>query len=123
MDLDALSNRAIGLAIEVRKTIGPGLLEAVYRECLCLELAEAGIPYRSEVPIPVVYKGRVVPLGFRVDIPVDERMILEIETVSAITSVHRAQLLTYLRTSGVRVGLIVNFSAPRLKDGPMRCIV
>ncbi len=119
----ALSQRVIGLAIEVHRTIGPGLLESVYRECLCLELGEAGIPFANEVMVPVYYKDRNIPLGFRADIVVDHRIIIEVKAVASLLPVHEAQLLTYLRMSRIRVGLIMNFHANLLKDGLLRCIV
>jgi GxxExxY protein len=113
----------IGLAIEVHRTIGPGLLESVYRECLCLELGEAGIPFANEVMVPVYYKDRNIPLGFRADIVVDHSIIIEVKAVASLLPVHEAQLLTYLRMSRIRVGLIMNFHANLLKDGLLRCIV
>ncbi len=119
----ALSQRVIGLAIEVHRTIGPGLLESVYRECLCLELGEAGIPFANEVMVPVYYKDRNIPLGFRADIVVDHSIIIEVKAVASLLPVHEAQLLTYLRMSRIRVGLIMNFHANLLKDGLLRCIV
>jgi GxxExxY protein len=119
----ALSERVIGLAIEVYRTIGPGLLEAVYRECLCLELGRAGIPFGSEVIVPVFYKDRKIPLGFRADIIVDRSIIIEVKAVGSLLPVHEAQLLTYLRLSRIRIGLIMNFHADLLRDGLRRCVV
>ena len=123
MEHQELSNRVIGLAIEVHKTAGPGLLEHVYQECLCLELEAAGIPFQREVSIPIVYKGRTVPVGFRAGIVVAEAIILEIKGVPSLVPAHEAQILTYLRMSGIRVGFIMNFHAPLLKDGLRRFIV
>ena len=122
-ELDALSNRVLGLAIDVHRTVGPGLLEAVYQQCMCMELADAGIPFQSQTMVPVSYKGRSIPLGFRADIVVAEAMILEIKAVAAIIPSHEAQILTYLRMSGLRLGLLMNFHATRLKDGLKRFIV
>ena len=118
-----LTERIIGLAIEVHRTIGPGLLESVYAGCLCLELEHAGIPFESQVMVPVVYKGITIPLGFRSDILVANAVILEIKAVATLLPTHDAQILTYLRMSHVRIGLLMNFHAPRLKDGLRRFIV
>ena len=123
LELNALSNRVIGLAIEVHRTVGPALLEHVYRECLCIELEEAGIPFQSETMVPVHYKGRPIPLGFRSDIVVDNTILLELKAVTALVPAHEAQILTYLRMSGMRLGFLMNFHAPKLKDGLKRFIV
>jgi GxxExxY protein len=119
----ALTERVIGLAIEVHRTIGPGLLEAVYSKCLCLELAHAGTPFESQVTVPVIYKETTIPLGFRADILVDKAVILEIKAVAALLPAHEAQLLTYLRMSRISVGLLMNFHASLLKDGLLRLVV
>ncbi len=119
----ALTERIIGLAIEVHRQVGPGLMESVYAECLCLELTASGIAFQSEATVPVVYKGMVIPLGFRADILVADAIILEIKAVTTLLQVHEAQLLTYLRMSQIRVGLLMNFHAARLKDGLRRLIV
>lgn len=118
-----LTDRVIGLAIEVHRTIGPGLLESVYAECLCLELGQAGIPFERQVMVPVTYKSATIPLGFRADILVDVAIILEIKAVAALLPAHEAQLPTYLRMSRIRVGLLMNFHATRLKDGLRRFVV
>jgi GxxExxY protein len=118
-----LTERVIGLAIEVHRTVGPGLLESVYETGLCVELKQAGIPFRRQVSIPVVYKGTSVSVGFRADIVVADAVILEIKGVAAFIPAHEAQILTYLRMSHIRVGLLLNFHAPRLKDGLLRFIV
>jgi GxxExxY protein len=119
----ALTDRVIGHAIEVHRTIGPGLLESVYRECLCLELEQAGISFKAEITVPVIYKGKTIPLGFRADMVVENAIIIEIKAVNGLLPTHEAQLLTYLRMSQIRVGLLMNFNATRLKDGLRRCIV
>jgi GxxExxY protein len=118
-----LTERVIGLAIEVHRTVGPGLLESVYETGLCLEFERAGIPFRRQVGIPVVYKGTSVSVGFRADIVVADAVIIEIKGVAAFVPAHEAQLLTYLRMSHLRVGLLMNFHASRLKDGLLRFIV
>lgn len=118
-----LTNRIIGLAIEVHRTIGPGLLESAYAECLCDELAQAGVPFQREAGEPVTYKGRTLPLGFRADILVADVVVVEVKAVAALLPAHDAQILTYLRMSHIRVGLLMNFHAKRLKDGLRRFIV
>ena len=120
---DALTNRVIGLAIEVHRHFGPGLLESVYEQCLSLELTQAGIPHGRQVALPVVYKDKRLEMAFRADILVADEVILELKTVERLTPVHEAQLLTYLRISGYRVGLLMNFNALRLKDGLRRFVM
>jgi GxxExxY protein len=118
-----LTGRIIGLAIEVHRTVGPGLLEAFYSECLADELEQAGIPFQRQIPAPAVYKGKTLPLGFRADIVVANAVLLEIKAVTALLAAHDAQILTYLRMSQIRIGLLLNFHAIRLKDGLRRFIV
>ena len=120
---EELTDRVIGLAIEVHRHTGPGLLESVYEQCLCHELRKAGIPFERQVAIPVMYKAEAIGDGFRADIVVARKVILEIKAVAKILRAHEAQLHTYLRMSGIRVGLLFNFSAPRLKDGLRRFII
>ena len=118
-----LTRRVIGLGMEVHSYVGTGLLESVYRECLCLELRRAGLAAESEVMIPVFYKDTRIPLGFRADIVVENKIIIEIKSVTALLPAHESQLITYLRMSGIRIGLLMNFHAPRLKEGLRRFIV
>jgi GxxExxY protein len=118
----ALTERIIGLAIEVHRKTGPGLLVSVYAACLCFELEHAGIPLSRQVNIPVTYKGMSIPPGFRADILVDDGVILAIKAVPALLPAHDAQRRTYLRMSGIPVGLLLNFHAVRLKDGLRRFV-
>jgi GxxExxY protein len=118
-----LTEQVIGLAIEVHRHTGPGLLELVYEQCLCHELREADIHFERQVAVPVVYKDTRIGEGFRADIVVAREVILEIKAVAAILPVHEAQLLTYLRMSGLRVGLIMNFNARRMTEGIRRYVV
>jgi GxxExxY protein len=118
-----LTNRIIGLAIEVHRSTGQGLLESVYSECLADKLSQAGIPFQREIVVPVIYKGKTLALGFRADILAARAVLLEIKAVAALLPTHDAQILTYLRMSQIRVGLLMNFHAPRLKDGLRRFIV
>ena len=117
-----LTQRIIGLAIEVHRHSGPGLLESFYAAALCRELERAGIRVRREVGIPAIYKGEPLPLGFRADILADETVIVEIKAVPALLPAHDMQLQTYLRMSGLPVGLLLNFNALRLKDGLRRFV-
>ncbi len=117
---DALTERIIGLAIEVHYHLGPGLLESVYEPCLCWELAEAKIPYERQAALPVNYRGSRLETGFRADVLVADEVILEIKAVEHLLPVHDAQLLTYLRMTRYRVGLLLNSNTLRLKDGLRR---
>ena len=118
-----LTEQIIGLAIEVHRNTGPGLLESVYEQCLCHELRAAAMAFERQVAIPIIYKAVPIGDGFRADIVVDRQVIVEIKSVAAILPVHEAQLHTYLRMSGLRVGLILNFNARRLTDGIRRYVV
>ncbi len=109
---ESLTDRVIGSAIEVHRHTGPGLLESVYELCLCRELADAGIAFARQVTIPVLYKGAEVGDGFKADIVVAGELILEIKAVSTILPIHAVQLRTYLRMSGIHVGLLLNFNGP-----------
>jgi GxxExxY protein len=120
---DLLTQKIIGFAIEVHRQLGPGLLESAYEECLCYELSEAAIPFRRQVPLPVVYKAVRLDCGYRIDLIVEEAVILELKTVERLVPIHEAQLLTYLRLSGLRTGLLLNFNSPALKDGIRRMVL
>ncbi len=118
-----LTERIIGLAIEVHRHTGPGLLESVYEQCLCHELREADIPFERQVPIPVIYKAMVIGPGFKADILVAHAVILEVKGIAAILPIHEAQLQTYLRMTTLRIGLLLNFNASRLTDGIRRIVM
>ena len=120
---ESLTEQVIGLAIEVHRNTGPGLLEAVYEQCLCVERWRAGVAFARQVPIPMLHKGEQVGDGFKADVVVAEQLILEIKSVATILTVREMQLRTYLRMSGIRVGLLLNFNAPRLMDGLRRYVV
>jgi GxxExxY protein len=119
---DWLSNQVIGAAIEVHRILGPGLLESAYEECLCRELSLRGIPHSRQVALPLEYKGMKVDCAYRIDVLVDDCLILEIKATSRIEPVHEAQLLTYLRLKRVWLGLLINFNVPVLKDGLRRLV-
>lgn len=114
---DPLTERIIGFAIEVHRHLGPGLLESAYEECLCYELSENGIAFRRQVPLPVVYKAVRLDCGYRIDVVVENRVILELKSAERLMPIHDAQVLTYMRLSGIRTGLLLNFNTPVLKDG------
>ena len=120
---DPLTDKVIGLAIEVHRELGPGLLESAYEECLCYEFEKNGMAFRRQVPVPVVYKEVNLECGYRIDIVVEDRLILELKAVEKLLRVHEAQLLTYLRLSGIKTGLLLNFNAAVLKDGLRRLVV
>ncbi len=119
----ALSERVIGLAIEVHRNLGPGLLESIYEACLCFELLRATIPFARQAALPVVYKDNRLDCGFRVDIQVEDAIIIEIKSIERLSAIHEAQMLTYLRLSGRKIGLLMNFNAVTLKDGLRRFIL
>ncbi|MDE0537252.1 MAG: GxxExxY protein [Rhodospirillales bacterium] len=119
---DPLTQTVIGLAIEVHKQLGPGLLESAYEACLCYELSEKGISFDRQVDLPVSYKSIKIGAGYRLDIVVENKLIIELKTVERILPVHESQLLTYLKLSGIRTGLILNFNSAVLKDGIRRLV-
>ncbi|VVB87108.1 PD-(D/E)XK nuclease superfamily protein [uncultured archaeon] len=117
MDENELSNKIIGAAIEVHRSLGPGLLESTYEECLCHELSLSQIPFERQVGLPVVYKGNQLDCGYRIDMIVDKKVILELKSVSEVQPIHKAQLLTYMKLSGLKLGLLLNFNVMLMKDG------
>jgi len=119
----ALTEKIIGAAIEVHKQIGPGLLESAYQACLARELVLAGINFEQEKSIPLEYKGVSVDCGYRLDFLVENKVIVELKTVDELNSIHKAQLLTYLKLIHYKVGLLINFNIPLLKDGIKRLIL
>jgi GxxExxY protein len=120
MERDPLTQKVIGCAIEVHRALGPGLLESAYESCLGYELTEAGIAHRRQVALPIHYKGVQVDCGYRIDVLVEDSLILEIKSVETLQPIHQAQLLTYMRLSPVQTGLLINFNVPRLIDGIKR---
>ena len=113
----------IGAAIETHRELGPGLLESAYEECLCHELSCRGLAFQRQVPLPVLYKGVKLDCGYRMDVVVEDSVVLELKSVEQILPLHEAQLLTYLRLSKKRVGLLMNFNTIVLKDGIVRRVV
>jgi GxxExxY protein len=117
-----LTHQIIGAAIDVHRELGPGLLENVYEECLCHELSARGIPFEKQKPIPVVYRAVKLDCGYRADLVVCSRVIVEIKAIATIAPIHDAVMLTYLRLSGCKIGLLINFHSPVLKDGVRRFV-
>lgn len=121
-DVDAISYDVVGAAIEVHKQIGPGLLERVYQDCLAYELSEKGYKVSSEVSLPVCYKEIRFDSAYRLDLLIEDKVILEIKSVERILPVHSAQLLSYLRLSNLSLGMLINFNVPQLKQGIKRIV-
>jgi GxxExxY protein len=123
MRANELTEIIIGAAIEVHKALGPGLLESAYLVCLRKELTLRGVPFTCEVALPVNYKGERLDCGYRVDLLVDGRIVVELKSVTSLEPIHDAQLLTYLRLGGWKIGLLINFNVPVLKDGIRRRVL
>ena len=122
MEFDELSNRVIGCALEVHRELGPGLLESAYEQCLAHELKLNGIDFELQHPLPVKYKGVRLDCGYRVDVLVEDKLIIELKSVEQIKAIHQAQLLTYMRLAGVKIGLLINFNVTKLKNGIKRFV-
>jgi GxxExxY protein len=122
MDINQLTGQIIGAAIEVHKTLGPGLLESAYEECLCRELSLRGFSYERQKEVPVKYKGVSLDCGYRLDIVVSESVVLELKACDRLERIHQAQLLTYLKLTGIKHGLLMNFNVSVLKDGIKRMV-
>ena len=119
---DKFSKEIIGAAIEVHRYLGPGLLESAYEECLCRELAICGLTFERQKPLAVSYKGLKLDCGYRLDVVVGGLVILELKAVDQIEPIHEAQLLTYLKLSDLKLGILINFNVPLLKDGLKRIV-
>jgi len=118
-----LTSRIIGCAIEVHKHLGPGLLESSYEECLCYELSSARLAFKRQLPLPIEYKTVRLDAGYRLDLLIEDAVVLELKSVESVTKLHEAQLLTYMRLADKRLGLIINFNVPVLKDGITRRVL
>ncbi len=121
-DENALSSEIIGAAIRVHKALGPGLLESAYEECLCYELMKNGFSVQRQKALPLIYEEVKMELGYRVDLLVENKVIIEIKAVEAINDVHLAQVLTYLKLSDKKLGLLINFNTAKLKEGIRRIV-
>jgi GxxExxY protein len=122
MEEDHISNRVICAAIEVHKTLGPGLLESVYEACLCHELECQGLSFQRQVHLPVKYKNIELDCGYRLDLVINDKVIVELKSVAKIEPIHEAQLLTYLKLTNHKLGLLLNFNVPLLRDGIKRLV-
>lgn len=118
-----VTDKVIGAAIRVHKTLGPGLLESVYETCLAHELVKAGLNVERQVELPVVYDTVKLDCGFRIDLLVEDKVVVELKAIEKTQPIHEAQLMTYLRLSGKPVGLLINFNLLRLKDGILRRVI
>jgi GxxExxY protein len=123
MEFDELSNRVIGCAIEVHRGLGPGLLESTYEQCLAHELKLNGIAFRLQHPQPVAYKDTRLDCGYRIDVLVENSLILELKSVDELKGIHEAQLITYMKLAGVNPVLLINFNITKLKNGIKRFVL
>jgi GxxExxY protein len=121
-EFDQITGGVIGASIEVHRALGPGLLEAIYEECLCHELSLRGISFKRQVTLPIQYKGISLDCGYRLDLLIEGKVAIEIKAVERIIPVHEAQLLTYLKIGGWKGGLLINFNVPLLKSGIRRIV-
>jgi GxxExxY protein len=122
MDINEITEKIIGCAIEVHKTLGPGLLESAYEECLAFELEGAGLAIRRQVAVPVVYKDIKLECGYRIDILVENIVVIELKSIEAFAPVHEAQILTYMKFAEKTIGLLINFNVTLLKNGLKRYV-
>jgi GxxExxY protein len=120
MDINELTGKVIGAAIEVHRILGPGLLESAYEECLCYELIQREIVFERQKELPLNYKRIKLDCGFRLDIMIPGRLIIELKSCENLQPIHEAQLLTYLKLTGIKLGLLINFNVPVLKEGIKR---
>jgi GxxExxY protein len=120
MELNEITKAIIGCAIEVHRNLGPGLLESAYEECLIFELLKKGLEIEKQKPVPVVYKDIKLDYGYRIDVLVENSVIIELKAIDAINPVHEAQILTYMRFANIPIGLLINFNVTVLKDGLRR---
>ena len=123
MEFDELSHRVIGCAIEVHRELGPGLLESTYEQCLAHELKCNGISFQLQHPQPVQYKDVRLDCGYRIDMLIEDELIIELKSVEQIKGIHQAQLLTYMKLAGIKTGLLMNFNVTKLKDGIKRYVL
>ena len=123
MEFDSLSNKVIGCALKVHKHLGPGLLESAYQKCLAYELSQANIQFQLEVPMPIEYRGVKIDCGYRLDLFVENQLIVELKSVEKLAGIHTAQLLTYMKLAKVSLGLLMNFNEELLKHGIKRLVL
>ena len=120
MELNELTYKIIGCAYDVHKALGPGLLESTYEKCLCFELEKLDIKYEKQKELPINYKGMTIDNGYRIDIMVEDKIVIELKSVDSLQPIHSAQLLTYLKLSRKPLGLLINFNVTNLQNGIRR---
>ncbi len=120
MALNQIPGAVVDSALKVHSALGPGLLESAYEACLCHELKKRGLPYERQKSLPIIYDGEQIDAGYRIDLLVEQKVIVELKAIEAINPIHKAQLLSYLKLSGVSIGLLLNFNVPRMIDGIVR---
>ncbi|HEV8261256.1 MAG TPA: GxxExxY protein [Burkholderiales bacterium] len=121
-ELNRLSSEIIGAAIEVHRNLGPGLLESAYEGCLARELRQGGLDVQNQVPVPIRYKGLALDEGYRIDLPVEGKLILELKSIDKIQPIHTAQVWTYLKMTGLKMALILNFNVLLMRSGIKRIV-
>jgi len=122
VDDNQVGELVLGCALKVHKALGPGLLESAYESCLAHELGKAGVEYERQLTLPVVYDGVTIDAGYRIDLLVAQRVVVEIKAIEAVADVHRAQVLSYLRLGGYRLGYLLNFNVALMKSGIVRML-
>ncbi|MEE9367260.1 MAG: GxxExxY protein [Pontiella sp.] len=123
MKFDDVSNKVIGCALNVHRTLGPGLLESTYEKCLCYELSKVCLPFEYQKELPVKYKEVDIDCGYRIDILVEGTLIIELKSVENLQRIHEAQLMTYMKLSNIGLGLVINFNSVLLRDGIRRLVL
>jgi GxxExxY protein len=123
MEINKVTEAVIGASIEVHKALGPGLLESAYEECLCYELGLKRLEFHRQIKLPLAYKGLQLDCGYRIDLFVEEQVIVELKSIEKLSSIHEAQLLTYMKLTNSSVGLLINFNVPVLKNGIRRKVL
>jgi GxxExxY protein len=123
MKFDELSNKVIGCALEVHKALGPGLMKSVYEKCLSFELTNSGLRNETQKALPVNYKDIQIDCGYRIDILVEDKLIVELKSVDKVLPIHQSQILTYMKLAGVSTGLLLNFNVTKLRDGIKRFVL
>ena len=122
MNENMIGKKAVQASIDVHRELGPGLLESAYKKCLAFELREAGLTVLEEVPIPVIYKGIELDCGYRIDLLINHKVVIEIKSVKSLEDVHTAQVITYLKLSGCKLGFLINFNESKVKYGLRRLV-
>jgi GxxExxY protein len=120
MELNEITRKIIGCAIEVHKLLGPGLLESAYEECMTFEMQNSGLRIESQKPVPIIYKEKKLNYGYRIDILVEDVVLIELKSVESLNRVHEAQILTYMKFAGIKTGLLINFNVKLLRNGLRR---